>query len=144
MQIKDVMTQNPEYIPSNCTLVEAAQRMKELDTGFLAIGDDPKGKLQGVVTDRDITIRCVAEGADPNTTSVREAQTDRVLYCFEDDDVDDAARNMQEQQVYRLIVLNNRDRKRLSGIVTLGDIARRQENPSLVGQTAKGITTRAA
>lgn len=140
MQIREVMTDHPEYVPTNTTLKEAATRMRELDCGFLPLGDDPNGKLQGVITDRDITIRGVAEGLDPNSATVKDVKTDRVLYCFEDDDMRDVAHNMEEQQVYRLIVLDNRDDKKMCGIVTLGDILRRTGNTVLAGDTAEGIT----
>lgn len=140
MQIHEIMTDHPEYIPTNTTLKEAATRMRELDCGFLPLGDDPNGKLQGVITDRDITIRGVAEGLDPNSATVNDVKTDRVLYCFEDDDMRDVAHNMEDQQVYRMVVLDNRDDKKMCGIVTLGDILRRTGNTVLAGDTAEGIT----
>src|SRR5688572_12331812 len=120
MQLKDIMTPKPDCIRPDDTLQEAARRMRDLDVGPLPVcGDDDR--LAGMITDRDITIRAVAEGKDPTTTRVREAMTEEIIYGFEDQDVQEAARTMQERQVRRLLVMN-RD-KRLVGIVSLGDLA---------------------
>jgi len=138
MKISEVMTRNVEYIPSSTTLEEAAVRMRELDTGFLPIGDSPDGKLQGVITDRDIVVRALAEGLDPADTTVEQVRSNKVLYCFQDDDLHSAADSMGQQQVYRLIVLDNPDDKRLSGVITLGDILRHDQEP-LAERTARSI-----
>jgi CBS domain-containing protein len=141
MIIEEVMTTDVEYIPSDMSLAEAAQCMKKRDCGFLPLGDDPNGKLQGVVTDRDIVMRGVAEGKAPDSTPVSEIKTDKVLYCFKGDDIRDAAYSMRDKQVYRLIVLDSPSNKKLCGIVSLGDILRRGEdgNIELAGETALGI-----
>src|SRR5690625_287659 len=112
MKISEVMTRNAEYIPSSTTLEEAAVRMREVDSGFLPIGDSPDGRLQGVITDRDIVVRALAEGLDPADTTVEQVRSNKVLYCFQDDDLHSAADSMGQQQVYRLIVLDNPDDKR--------------------------------
>lgn len=145
MIIEEVMTTDVEYIPSDMSLAEAAQCMKKRDCGFLPLGDDPNGKLQGVVTDRDIVTRGVAEGKAPNSTPVSDVKTDKVLYCFKGDDVRDAAYSMRDKQVYRLIVLDSPSSKKLCGIVSLGDILRRgeEENVELAGETARGIKSAA-
>jgi predicted transcriptional regulator len=101
------------------SLQEAAHKMKELDIGPLPVYDSEQ--LAGMLTDRDIVVRCIAEGRDPRSTKVREAMTEGVFYCFEDEDVQDAACLMKEKQIRRLVVLN-RDR-RLVGVVSLGDLA---------------------
>lgn len=120
MQIQQIMTANPECIRPDATLQEAARRMRDLDVGPLPVcGEDHR--LAGMITDRDITVRAVAEGKDPTTTPAREAMTGEVIYCFDDQDVQEAARTMQERQVRRLLVVN-RD-KQLVGIVSLGDLA---------------------
>lgn len=124
MKIRDIMTRDVEYISANTPLKDAAETMERLDTGFLPIGNSPQDKLLGVVTDRDITVRGVAKGLDPASTPVDQVKTDRVLYCFEEDEATDAARNMGEQEVYRLVVLDNERDKRLSGVVSLADIGR--------------------
>jgi CBS domain-containing protein len=113
------MTLHVEVIHPDATLHEAAEKMKSLDVGPIPVCDGDR--LVGMVTDRDITVRATAEGRDPNTTRVRDVMTPDIIYCFEDQDVEEAARIMGEQQIRRLVVLN-RD-KRLVGIVSLGDLA---------------------
>lgn len=140
MKIRDIMTKNVQYVSSATSLKKAAETMARLETGFLPLGDSPQEKLLGVVTDRDITVRGVAKGLDPESTPVDRVKTDRVLYCFEDDSAEDAARNMGEQEVYRLVVLNNSQDKRLSGVVSLADIGR-QDKDRLAGEVASDITT---
>ena len=120
MQVKDIMTANVECIGPEDTLQDAARKMRDRDVGPLPVcGDDDR--LVGMITDRDIVIRAVAEGRDPKATPVREAMTEEIVTCFAEDDVDDAARTMRERQIRRLIVLDAD--KRLAGIVALGDLA---------------------
>src|SRR5688500_13378118 len=114
MRVSDVMTRGAECVGPDATLQEAASRMKALDVGSLPVCDNDR--ITGMVTDRDITIRAVAEGKDPRTARVREVMTPGVHYCFEDQDVAEAARIMKAQQVRRLPVLS-RD-KRLVGLVS--------------------------
>ncbi|WP_406698935.1 CBS domain-containing protein [Singulisphaera sp. Ch08] len=121
MQVKDIMTPNAECIRPNDTLQDAAKRMRDLDVGPLPVCGD-NDRLSGMITDRDIVIRAIADGKDPKTTTVREAMSEtKIIYCFEDQDVDEAARTMQERQVRRLVVLNRA--KRMVGIISLGDLA---------------------
>ena len=119
MLIYNVMTKGAECTRPNATLQEVAWRMKDLNIGALPVCDNDR--LTGMVTDRDITIRATAEGLDPKAATVREVMTPDISYCYEDQDVRDAADTMAAQQIRRLAVLN-RD-KRLVGIVSLGDIA---------------------
>jgi CBS domain-containing protein/rhodanese-related sulfurtransferase len=137
MRVSEIMTTNPVKISMNATIREAAQKMEELDCGFLPVGSGDN--LEGVVTDRDIVVRAVAKGKSPDVATVGEALTDSVLYCFENDDVREAAERMKEEQVYRLLVLNNERDKRLRGVVTLGDISRHTGNARLVGETAQEV-----
>jgi CBS domain-containing protein len=137
MQVKDVMTSDVECIAPNTTLQEAAQKMKELDVGPLPIcGEDDR--LAGMITDRDITVRAVAEGLDPSTAVVRDVMTPNVIYCFEDQDISDAAHMMEQNQIRRLIVLN-RD-KRLAGILSLGDLAVDTGDEQLAGHTLEAVS----
>jgi CBS domain-containing protein len=114
--------------------------MKTLDVGPIPVCDGDR--IQGMLTDRDITIRATAEGRDPNTTRVREVMTPDVVYCFEDQDVREAAHVMEERQIRRLIVLN-RD-KRLVGIVSLGDLATQTDDEELdsseLSETLSGVS----
>jgi CBS domain-containing protein len=119
MLLKEVMTPHVEVVHPDATLAEAAEKMKALDVGPLPVCDGER--LLGMVTDRDITVRATAAGRDPKTTKVRDVMTEEVFYCFEDQDLQDAAEIMERAQIRRLVVLN-RD-KRLVGIVSLGDLA---------------------
>jgi CBS domain-containing protein len=119
MLVREVMTRGVETIAADSTLQDAAQKMKDLDVGPLPVCEG--GRLVGMLTDRDITVRSTAEGLDPWTTKVREAMTPEVVSCFADQDVSEAARLMKEKKVRRLPVLD-RDR-RLVGILALGDLA---------------------
>jgi CBS domain-containing protein len=119
MKVKDVMTPDVECVGPDDSLQEAARKMKTLDVGPVPVCDHDR--VTGMLTDRDITIRATAEGKDPKTTMVRDVMTGDVVYCFDDQDSDDAAKLMQDHQIRRVLVMN-RD-KRLVGIVSLGDLA---------------------
>ena len=119
MQIREVMTSDVRLVDLGTTLKDAAQMMREGDFGLLPIGENDR--LVGTITDRDISIRAVASGKDPNSTTVRDAMSQGIFYCFEDQSVDEVAAMMGDNQVRRMPVLN-RD-KRLVGIVALGDLA---------------------
>jgi CBS domain-containing protein len=120
MLIKDVMTRHVECVSPEDTIEAAARKMRDLDVGPMPVcGTD--GKLAGMLTDRDITVRATAGGWAPNECKVRDVMTPDVVYVYEDQDTGEAARTMQERQIRRVLVLN-RDKK-LSGIVSLGDLA---------------------
>jgi CBS domain-containing protein len=119
MKLKEIMTRDVEVIHPDDSLQTAAQKMRDRDIGFLPVCDDDR--LIGVVSDRDIIVRVIAEGRDPKVMMGRNLVTAPVIYCFEDQDVEEAARIMQENQIRRLVILN-RD-KRLVGVVSLGDLA---------------------
>jgi CBS domain-containing protein len=123
MRISEIMTRDPELIDPNSSIRDAARRMKNEDIGALPIGENDR--LIGMVTDRDIAVRAVAEDRDPSSTTVRDVMSEKIYYCFEDDDIESAARCMAENRVRRLPILN-RD-KRLTGIVSLADIAQTGE-----------------
>ena len=120
MKLKDIMTKDVECVRPGDTLQDAARKMKDLDVGPMPVCGD-NDKVVGMLTDRDIAIRAVAEGKDPRTTRVQDAMTEDVAWCYEDQDSKEAAELMQERQIRRLLVMN-RD-KRLVGIVSLGDMA---------------------
>jgi CBS domain-containing protein len=119
MKLKDIMTREVEVIHPDDPLQIAAQKMRDRDIGFLPVCDGDR--LIGVVSDRDIIVRVIAEGGDSKAMMGRNLVTAPVIYCFEDQDVDEAAQIMQENQIRRLVILN-RD-KRLVGVVSLGDLA---------------------
>ncbi|HTN40266.1 MAG TPA: CBS domain-containing protein [Asticcacaulis sp.] len=122
MHVKDIMSADFKFASPQTTLREAAVLMRDGDYGYLPIGDSEK--LKGAVTDRDIVIRAVAAGHGADTP-VSEVMSETIVYCFEDDDIREAADMMKREQIRRLAVLN--DNKRLVGIITLGDIARADE-----------------
>jgi len=136
MRVSEVMTQGVECIGPDATLQEAAAKMKSLDVGPLPVCDNDR--LVGMVTDRDITVRATAEGDAPTDVRVRDVMTPEVIYCFEDELVEDAARLMAAKQVRRLVVLN-RD-KRMVGIVSLGDLAVKTGDEQLAGNALEGIS----
>ncbi|SFR75935.1 CBS domain-containing protein [Marinobacter daqiaonensis] len=120
MQVKDVMTKQPQYLDSDVSIREVARAMSERNTGFEPLVKD--NKVTGVVTDRDIALRAFAERKNLDDKASTIA-TEKVLYTYEDEDVENVIQNMADQNVQRLLVLNNPDNKDLSGIVTVGDIA---------------------
>ena len=123
MKIRDVMTRTAQLTSPDDTLRHAAQMMKECDCGVLPVADGDR--LVGMITDRDIAVRGIADGKGPDT-KVRDVMTDEVMYCFDDDGIQQVCQNMAEIQVRRLPVVN-RD-KRLVGIVSLSDLAKKEAN----------------
>jgi CBS domain-containing protein len=121
MLVKECMTKNVRVISPNKTICDAAQEMRDGDFGSLPVGENDR--LIGVITDRDIAVRAVAEGKSPNDTEIREVMSEGVLYCFEDQSITEVTRNMGDKQVRRLPVLNRE--KRLVGILSLGDVAQK-------------------
>lgn len=134
MQVHEIMTRDVTFVDPNSTVRDAAKRMRADNIGAIPVGENDR--LIGIVTDRDITMRAVAEDRAPGNTSVREVMSEHVFYCFEDDDVDRAAQVMAEHQVRRLPVLN-RD-KRLVGVLALADLGR--DEPSAAQTALEGIS----
>lgn len=118
-KIADVMTRDVRVVRPDQTIKEAAVMMADCDIGSLPVGEDDR--LVGMITDRDIVLRAVAEGRDAEQTSVREVMTDRIQYCYEDEGIDEVAQHMADLGVRRLPVIN-RD-KRLVGIIALSNMA---------------------
>jgi CBS domain-containing protein len=136
MQLKDIMTPKVEVIAPEATLQEAAQKMQQFDIGPLPVCDGDR--LVGMLTDRDITVRSVAQGHDPTTTTVREAMTPDLVYGFEDQDLQDATRLMEQYQIRRLPVLNRA--KRLVGMVSLRDLVLSPGNQPLAGEVLEQVS----
>lgn len=116
--ISDVMTDDVYLVTPEQTIAEAALMMRDKDVGSVAVQKDDK--LVGMLTDRDLAVRAVAEGLGPGT-AVREVMSEGIKYCFEDQEVDEVAANMAELEVRRLPVVNRN--KRLVGFVALSNIA---------------------
>ncbi len=119
MKVRDVMTANVETVQITDSIRQAAERMRRLDVGVMPAldGNDPVGML----TDRDIAIRAVAMGRNPETTRIGEIMTPDVFSCGEDQDIEEAAGIMEEKKIRRLLVRNASGK--IIGIVSLGDLA---------------------
>jgi CBS domain-containing protein len=120
MLVKEIMTPKMETVSPSLTLRDAARKMRDLNIGALPIWED--GRLIGMVTDRDICCRGVADGFDPATAAVREVMSRDVAFCFSDDKVPDAAQQMERKHIRRLAVLNHDNS--LAGLLSVDDVAR--------------------
>ncbi|HYR83727.1 MAG TPA: CBS domain-containing protein [Terriglobia bacterium] len=136
MKVSEIMTRHVECINIDTSVKDAAERMKSLDIGFLPICENDR--LTGTITDRDITIRVVADGMNPRSVKARDVMTPNAFYCLEDQDIEEVGRRMQETEVKRMLILN-RDHK-LVGVVSLGDLSRASGEQQLAGETLKQIS----
>ena len=136
MQIEQIMTRNVEIISPETTLREAAQKMRDLDVGSLPVCDGER--LKGMLTDRDITIRATAEGRNPDSTQAMDVMTAAIYYCYEDQDVAEAAQAMEKKQIRRLPIVDRN--KKLVGIVSLGDLAVDTGKERLAGEALTEIS----
>ena len=136
MKIKDVMTRAVETVRPDQSLQEAAAKMKSLDVGPMPVTEGDR--LVGMLTDRDIVIRAVADGRDARTTKVRDAMSSDVVCCKEDDDVKDAATKMKDRQIRRLVVVDAN--QRIAGIVSLGDIAVDTKDDLMAGRVLEEVS----
>ena len=118
MKVRDIMTQDVGTATLDSTVEDVASMMKEEDAGSIPVVDG--GELAGIVTDRDIVIRCIAEGKDPSDTTVEEILTEELHTIEPEAEVEDAARVMSERQIRRLPVVDGGE---LIGVISLGDIA---------------------
>ena len=134
-RIADVMTRGVRTISPTDTVRSAAQAMDELDVGSLPVCDGKR--LAGMVTDRDITLRCVAPGLPPDQTQVGQILSGDVRWCRDDTTVDEAVEMMQAARVRRLPVIDQDDR--LCGIVSLGDLSR-EATDTAASQALEGVT----
>jgi CBS domain-containing protein len=134
-QIRELMTENPRTVTPDATVAEAAKLMRDEDAGIAPIAED--GRLTGVVTDRDITIRVVAEGKDPASTRVSECASSNVVTIDPQQDLDEVLRLMAQHQVRRLPVVE--EDGKLVGIVAQADIARHVD-PARTGQVVEEIS----
>lgn len=135
MQVKDVMTTEVELASPTHTIRQAALLMGKTDCGALPVQD--KDSLVGMITDRDIAVRAVAAGKGPKTL-VKEIMTAEVLYCYDDQTLEEVADNLGDQKVRRLPVMNRE--KRLVGILSLGDVARKSNGEDHAGDALKAIS----
>lgn len=127
MQLREIMTHEVHTIPPETSLRDAARKMKSWDVGALPVCRNDE--LVGVITDRDIAVRAVADGQDPECCCVGASMTPELIYAYEDDDIEQAAKLMEEKQIRRLPVMDHGNH--LVGIVSLGDLATRQRDERL-------------
>ena len=133
--VKDVMTPHAETIDPDETLQMAAVKMRACDIGLLPVFSDER--LMGMLTDRGIVVRTTAEGLDPRTTQVHRAMTPQVFFCYDDEELTEAAAEMEDRAVRRLAVLD-RD-ERLVGILSIDDIAREMGDEGLASEVLSRV-----
>jgi CBS domain-containing protein len=124
MKIAEIMTKQPKTIDASATVLEAAKQLAEKDIGMLPVAKNDR--LLGILTDRDIVVRVVAKGQDPAHTPVGSVVSGEPKYCFEDQDAELVARNMDDLLVRRLPVMDRS--KRLVGVVSIEDIRPRHHS----------------
>ena len=134
MRVSEAMTRDVRVATPGQSIRDVAKIMAEIDAGAMPVGENDK--LVGMVTDRDIAIRGVALGKGPDTPVREVMSTEQVLYCYEDDEIEKVAKNMGDEKVRRLPVVNKE--KRLVGIVSIGNIAQREVKA--VSKAVKGVT----
>ncbi len=119
MKVKDAMHKGAEWVTPQTALADVARKMRDLDIGAIPVGENDR--LIGMVTDRDITCRGLANGGDCTELTAHDVMSKGILYCNDTEDLEDALRIMEQKQVRRLPVIN--DKKRMVGMLSLGDIA---------------------
>lgn len=133
MRIEEIMTPSVCIVRPDQTVEEAAKIMAEEDLGFLPVGDDER--LVGIITDRDITVRVIAEGRD-GRARVGDVMSEEIKYCYIDQTVDEVVANMGDIQLRRLPVVSRE--KRLVGVVSLADAARKHD-PEAAGEALNEV-----
>ena len=137
MLVKDLMAANPELIHPDATLSDAAKKMAAVNCGVLPVGND--SQLAGIITDRDIVVRAIAKGKDPATEKVADYMTRGIHTCRENDSVTEAADVMKDAKVCRLVVMSPNNR--VSGILTLGRILRKEPDTNHIAQIVTTIAS---
>src|SRR5438874_5062408 len=139
MLCSEIMTRNPECCLPSDSVMKAAQLMKSKDVGPIPIVADKDGKrLTGIVTDRDLAIKIVAEARDPKTTNVEDVMSSDIVSCKDNDDVKTALKLMEDYQVRRIPVVDQRDQ--LLGIIAQADVATRLGNANVAGKVVKEVS----
>jgi len=137
MRVADAMTRDVCLATPDQSIIDAAKMMADSDCGSLPVQENDR--LAGMVTDRDIVVRALAQGK--TDCKVRDVMSTDIKYCFEDDDIDDVAHNMGDLQIRRLPVVNKD--KRLVGIVSLGDITQGADT-DIAGEALSSISEKAS
>jgi len=134
MKVSEAMSRDVKVCTPGSSIRDCAKMMEACDAGAMPVGENDR--LIGMITDRDIAIRAVAQGKGPDTPVREVMSSEKVLYCYDDEELDHVAKNMSEHQVRRLPVVNRE--KRLVGIVSFGDVAQKETRSA--GKAAKGVT----
>ena len=135
MKVKDMMHKGVECVSPDTAINSIAKKMLALDVGAIPIAQD--GKLVGMITDRDIAIRCVADNADTSKVKAKDVMTQGVVYCRDNEDVEDAVRIMEGKQIRRLPVLN--EAMQMVGMVSLGDVSHAVPR-DITGEVTKAVS----
>jgi CBS domain-containing protein len=135
MKVREIMSSPVETISPDAMVSEAAEKMKSSDVGVLPVGQE--NKVVGMITDRDIVVRIIAKKLDPQNTKVEQAMTREVMCCSEEDDVETAAKMMEDGQIHRLLVLGSDDS--LVGILSIADLACRAKDEHLTYEVLERI-----
>ena len=130
--IREIMTTNPVTLSKDATVLEAAREMKANGIGDIIVKDD--GRICGIVTDRDLVIRAMAEGVDPKTKRLGDVCTEQLVSIEPDAPIEEAVRLMREHAIRRLPVL---EKGNVVGVVTLGDLAVERDEKSALGQISQ-------
>jgi len=123
MLARDLMTKNVECLAPETAISLVARTMRSLDIGFVPICEGDR--LIGTVTDRDIVLRGIADGKDMQSCKARDVMTSEVLWCYDDQTSDEVADYMADKEIRRVLVLDRE--KRLAGVISIGDLAKRGE-----------------
>jgi CBS domain-containing protein len=119
MKVREAMHKGVQWVDPSTPLTKLAQLMSEHDIGAIPIGENDR--LVGMVTDRDIVVRGLANGRDPKSLTARDVMTKGIVFCRDEEDIDDATRTMELKQVRRLPVIDGN--KRMIGMLSLGDVS---------------------
>lgn len=136
MKIREIMTTNPKFAGEDDTVVKAAQTMRDVDVGAMPV-KNTDGRITGIVTDRDMAVRIIAEGKNPGEVKIAQIMSTNPFTCNVEDSVESAARAMEKNQVRRLVVM---DGDNPVGVVSLGDVAVKTPGKELSGKTVEGVS----
>ncbi len=137
MKIQEIMTTDVSVIRPTDTIFDAAKKMRDLNIGVLPVCFGRR--MDGMITDRDITLRAVAEGRDPSNTLVMDVMSPDVIYCYQDDNIEHVEQMMMDYQIRRLPVVARRT-KELVGIISIGDLATKTGKVQEIGRTLREIS----
>ncbi len=135
MQVKEAMHPGVEWVEPDASVLIIAQKMRDLDIGAIPVCE--KDRLVGMVTDRDITCRAVAKGADISKLTAGDVMTEGIVYCRDTEDLQDAIRIMEDKQIRRMPAID--EEKRMVGMLSLGDISH-AASQALSGEVIKAVS----